>query len=158
MPQTHARGTSVLCLDLHKFGKTVAVAPDEVWWNSAAPLRSSAERRKRRSMRAADEWRGGRGEVLNLRGAVEHRGRTHGGTSVVCLDLHKFGKTLPLPLSMVIPLCMDDGMLETVEFYGGAKVEQKSLFFRIPKQDLQPILKFKAGLVFGDDAFIYLGS
>jgi hypothetical protein len=51
-----------------------------------------------------------------------------------------------------------DGMLETVEFYGGAMVEQKSLFFRIPKNDLQPILKFKAGLVFGDDAFIYLGS
>ncbi len=85
VPQTHARGTSVLCLDLHKFGKTVAVAPDEVWWNSAAPLRSSAERCKRCSMRTADEWRGVRGEVLNLRGAVEHRGRTHGGTSVVCI-------------------------------------------------------------------------
>ena len=54
----------MVCLDLHKFGKTVDVAPDEVWRKSAAPLRSSAERRKRCSMRTADEWRGVRGEVL----------------------------------------------------------------------------------------------
>jgi len=53
--------------------------------------------------------------VSSERGIAMERGgralQTHGrGTSVVCLDLHKFGKTSPLPLSMVIPLCIDEGV------------------------------------------------
>lgn len=46
-----------------------------------------------------------------------------------------------------------EGELGMTEFYGGARLEQKKIFFKVPKEDARPILKFKSGVVFGEEAF-----
>ncbi len=46
-----------------------------------------------------------------------------------------------------------DGMLERTEFYGGAKLEKKSLFFLVGQGEANLVLEFEAGLFFRESAF-----
>ena len=46
-----------------------------------------------------------------------------------------------------------DGTLESTEFYGGAKLEDKSIFFLVGQGETNVVLEFQAGLLFQESAF-----
>ena len=46
-----------------------------------------------------------------------------------------------------------DGMLESTEFYGGAKLEEKSIFFLAGTGETNAVMEFEAGLLFRESAF-----
>lgn len=46
-----------------------------------------------------------------------------------------------------------DGTLESTEFYGGAKLEDKSVFFLVGQGETNVVLEFQAGLLFQESAF-----
>lgn len=49
-----------------------------------------------------------------------------------------------------------DGMLESTEFFGGATLQEKSLFFRVGEGETSLILEFESGLIFRAQAFFAL--
>jgi hypothetical protein len=46
-----------------------------------------------------------------------------------------------------------DGLLESTEFFGGATLENKSIFFLVGTDETNVVLEFEAGLLFRESAF-----
>lgn len=46
-----------------------------------------------------------------------------------------------------------EGMLESTEFFGGATIESKSLFFLVGEDETNVVMEFEAGLIFRESAY-----